>query len=128
MIQQQTQALANGQSDYARLTNLNTAFVEVAGGPEPRRDGERPTEDADGEDLGRRHASGDRSPRERREPTPPRREDGDLREHLNGRQWNQWDRNDNDRHRHSSPSRREDGTAHRRHRHRSPSRLERDDG
>ena len=45
------------------VTNLNAAFADAAGGPEPRRDEERPTKDADGEDRVGRHASGDHSPR-----------------------------------------------------------------
>jgi hypothetical protein len=46
------------------VTNLNAAFAEAAGGPEPRRYEEQPTEDADGENIARGRLTGDHSPRQ----------------------------------------------------------------
>lgn len=64
------------------VTNLNTAFAEAVVDPEPRRNSKPTTENAEGENPNSEHPSGNRSPREARDPTPPRHESRDLHEHL----------------------------------------------
>lgn len=80
------------------MTNLNTAFAEAAVDPEQCGNGGPTAEGADGENPNGAHFSGDQSPREVRDPTMPRRENRDLREHLDDRRKDRRDRDNNDHH------------------------------
>lgn len=104
------------------MTNLNAAFAEAVVNPEQQEEGGPIAGDANGENPNGTHPSGDRSPRERRHPTPPRPENRDLRDHLDNRWRDRRDRDNNDRHRRRSPSCHGDNTAARRHRHHTPPR------